>query len=234
MYNPRNLDRSDSNIVIDKLEGQLEIDKLTNTILISLTTKEKVDENNLLNQNNQNASQYQGSFEDFGYDYGEEEDDSHAAIIRQQQEEMRQLERLEEENRKKAQLEEEIKRKKEKEERELLEKKKEEEKKREEMALFKRKQLPPEPPADEPNSTHILFRHPDGENRSERRFFKKDLIKDLYNYIESLQEVPFNNHAGKFDLIQPFPFINFTDKDKTLEEEKLFPNAVIQIREKET
>ena len=36
---------------------------------------------------------------------------------------------------------------------------------------------------------------------------------------------------NEFDLITPFPIKVFNDMDKTLEEEKLFPNAVLQIRE---
>jgi hypothetical protein len=34
-----------------------------------------------------------------------------------------------------------------------------------------------------------------------------------------------------FQLIQTFPFAVFENKDKTLLEEKLYPNAVVQIRE---
>lgn len=37
--------------------------------------------------------------------------------------------------------------------------------------------------------------------------------------------------SDKYELIQPFPFKLYSDCEKTLEEEKLFPNAVLQIRE---
>jgi hypothetical protein len=80
--------------------------------------------------------------------------------------------------------------------------------------------------ATDPNSTLIVFRLPSG-NKAERRFNKKDTINDLYNYIASLEE----EHLTKYDLIQTFPFVIFIDKQKTLEEEKLFPNAVLQVRE---
>jgi len=37
--------------------------------------------------------------------------------------------------------------------------------------------------------------------------------------------------GDKYELIQPFPFKLYSDFTKMLEEEKLFPNAVLQIRE---
>ena len=38
---------------------------------------------------------------------------------------------------------------------------------------------------------------------------------------------------NKFSLIQPFPFKAYTDMNKTLEEEHLVPNAVLQIKEED-
>jgi hypothetical protein len=37
--------------------------------------------------------------------------------------------------------------------------------------------------------------------------------------------------SDKYELIQPFPFVAYRDMNKTLEEEKLFPNAILQIKE---
>lgn len=37
--------------------------------------------------------------------------------------------------------------------------------------------------------------------------------------------------SDKYELIQPFPFKLYNNKERTLEEEQLFPNAVLQIRE---
>jgi len=54
----------------------------------------------------------------------------------------------------------------------------------------------------------------------------------LYDLVESLDENIFEEN-DEFDIIQLFPFKVFSDKEKTLEEEKLFPNAMLQIREKE-
>lgn len=235
MYNPLNLSSTDLNLVVDKLIGASEIIKLPESIYKCLSTKENINFNNKINNTSQQVKETKDfNYGDYDYDYisEEESDQSHANIIKKQQQEMRKLERQEEEERYKLQLEKEFKKKKEQEEKELLDKKLEEQKQREHMTLFKRKQLPVEPPSTEPNSTHILFRFPDGVNRSERRFFKHDTIGDLYTYIESLENLDFNTH-DKFELIQTFPFAIFSDNAKTLEEEKLFPNAVIQIREKD-
>ncbi len=54
----------------------------------------------------------------------------------------------------------------------------------------------------------------------------------MYDLVESLEQNIFEE-TEEFDIIQTFPFKVFADKDKTIEEEKLFPNAVLQIREKE-
>jgi len=54
----------------------------------------------------------------------------------------------------------------------------------------------------------------------------------LYDLVESLDEQIFEE-TEEFDIIQTFPFKIFSDKNKTIEEEKLFPNALLQIREKE-
>ncbi len=37
--------------------------------------------------------------------------------------------------------------------------------------------------------------------------------------------------SEEYDLIIPFPFKIYDKQEKTLEEEGLFPNAVLQIRE---
>jgi hypothetical protein len=65
--------------------------------------------------------------------------------------------------------------------------------------------------------------------RSERRFYKTDKISVLYDYVDSLGNDIFME-SDQYELIQTFPFVCYNDKEKTLEEEKLF-NAVLQIRE---
>jgi len=54
----------------------------------------------------------------------------------------------------------------------------------------------------------------------------------LYDLVDSLEENIFEE-SEEFDIIQTFPFKAFVDKDKTIEEEKLFSNAILQIREKD-
>jgi hypothetical protein len=160
-------------------------------------------------------------------DYEEDDDEtSHAKVIERQQAELKRLE--EEENQKvmKQKHDEEMRKKKEKEELIKKEKDRQQELNKHHMKLFMKQSLPVEPLATDPASTLIVFRLPSG-HKAERRFNKKDSIDDLYNYISSLEE----EHLTKFDLIQTFPFVIFVDRQKTLEEEKLFPNAVLQVRE---
>lgn len=146
-----------------------------------------------------------------------------ASLIAQQKEEIENLERMENEKKK---VEEERIRK------EKLEK--EEKVKREQEILNKKiekeKQLPEEPAQGDPNSTHIIFRYPDGARRKERRFLKTDAVKILYDFIDSLGPDVFEE-SDKYELIQPFPFKLYNNLERTLEAEQLFPNAVLQIRE---
>ena len=52
----------------------------------------------------------------------------------------------------------------------------------------------------------------------------------LYNVAMALSS---NNRSpyGGFEIITPFPMRIYKDMSKTLEDEKLYPNAVVQIRE---
>jgi hypothetical protein len=76
----------------------------------------------------------------------------------------------------------------------------------------------------------IVFRYPDGETRVERRFLKVDKIEMLYDFVDSLGTEIFEE-SNEYDLIVPFPFKAMSDKNRTIFEEGLFPNAVLQIRE---
>ena len=94
-------------------------------------------------------------------------------------------------------------------------------------------QLKPEPEDDNPDKCIILFRFPDGEKSAQRKFIKQDKINDLYDYIKSLgRDIFTENEHHHFSLLQTFPFKSFDDKkDNTLEQEGLFPNSVLQIKE---
>lgn len=150
---------------------------------------------------------------------------TNAEIIAQQKRDMEELERqdnlkrLEEEKKKEKELEE-----------ERLKKEKEEQIKIESEA--KKQILPSEPAIDDPNKTTILFRYPDGDKTIKRSFLKTEKIKLLYFFIESLgKEIYTEEDSTTFELIQNFPFKKYDNKEKTLEEEGLFPNAVLQIKE---
>ena len=93
--------------------------------------------------------------------------------------------------------------------------------------------LKPEPDDENPEKCIILFRFPDGEKSVQRKFLKQDKINLLYDYIKSLgREIFTENDYHHFSLLQTFPYKLFDDKkDNTLEEEGLFPNSVLQIKE---
>ena len=93
--------------------------------------------------------------------------------------------------------------------------------------------LKPEPDDENPDKCIILFRFPDGEKSVQRKFLKQDKIYLLYDYIKSLgREIFTEDDHHHFSLLQTFPFKLFDDKkDNTLEEEGLFPNSVLQIKE---
>ena len=146
-------------------------------------------------------------------------------ILKKQEEEMKSLERKEEE--KIRQKKEEERKKKEEEE-----KQKNEELKEKNLIESLIKQLPEEPSDDDPNKCIIMFRFPDGEKTVQRKFLKTEKISMLYLYVKSLgREIYSEKNEKNFSLVQPFPFKNYNElQDKTLEEEGMFPNAVLQIR----
>ena len=98
-----------------------------------------------------------------------------------------------------------------------------------------KKLLPEEPDENNPNISQIILRYPDGEKTIERRFLKTDKINVLYLLVKSKgREIFFEQESNDFDLIYGFPPKNLDNlRNNTLEDEGLFPNAMIQIREKE-
>ena len=151
---------------------------------------------------------------------------SDAAIRNIQDNEMKELEKMEEEREKKEREEKEKKRKEEE------EKKKIEKEEKEDKELFS-KLLPPEPDDNNPDKCIIIFRLPDGEKNIQRKFLKTDKVAVLYDYIRSLgKEIYTEEDSHSFSIIQTFPFKNFENKlNNTLEEEGLFPNSMLQIKE---
>ena len=143
-----------------------------------------------------------------------------------QDNEMKKLEKMEEEKEKKERQEKEKIRKEEE------EKKKREEKLKEDKEIFSML-IPPEPEDNNPDKCIIIFRLPDGEKNIQRKFLKTHKIAVLYDYIRSLgKEIYSDDEYNNFSIIQTFPFKNFENKlNNTLEEEGLFPNSVLQIKE---
>ena len=89
-----------------------------------------------------------------------------------------------------------------------------------------------EPNEDNPDCTIICFRYPDGEKRIDRRFLKTNTIQNLYDYVTSLgKEIYTEEENNTFSLYQPFPPKKYEIMENTLEQEGLFPNAIIQIKE---
>jgi hypothetical protein len=105
----------------------------------------------------------------------------------------------------------------------------------EKEAEISKKLLPEEPDEKNPDISQIILRYPDGEKTIERRFLKTDKVNDLYLLVKSRgREIFFEQESNDFDLIYGFPPKNLENsKNITLEDEGLFPNAIIQIREKE-
>jgi len=148
-----------------------------------------------------------------------------AEVLEKQREEMEALEKEVQNNEKKIREQKLMEEQKKLEEEE---KKKNEEKKLEEL----KKMVVEEPPEGDPNATTICFRYPDGENRKNRRFLKSHTIQNLYDYIASLgKEIYTEEENNSFSLYQPFPPKKYEDYNNTLENEGLFPNAIIQIKE---
>ena len=148
-------------------------------------------------------------------------------ILTHQKYEMEELERkvqLDEEKQKQEEIEQENNKKKE----EFIEKE------IQEKAKEASKKVLEEPNSEDPDSTTICFRYPDGEKSINRRFLKSHRIQNLYDYVESLgEEIYTEKENNKFSLYQPFPPKKYDNMENTLEMENLFPNALIQIREEE-
>ena len=146
-------------------------------------------------------------------------------VLAKQENEIKKLENIVEQKR----LEEEKKEKEEKEEENRI---KQEELMQKMQVETLVKILPKEPSDEDPNKCTILFRFPDGEKVVQRKFLKTDIVALLYLYIKSLgREIYDENNENHFSLIQSFPFKNLDEvQSNTLEQEGLYPNAMLQIK----
>lgn len=195
--------------VIERLEEPTTLE-MFNNILLNTLEKKTFEENKQHNN---------------PYDKKDIDNISNAEIIEQQKRDLLELEREERKKNEEAKKRIEEERKKKEEENQKI-------KFKEERRLSLINKIPPEPKEHNDLTTAIVFRYPDGEKRKERLFYKTDTVQLLYDYIESLgSEIYTEPDFENFELIQSFPFKSYKNKTKTLEEEKLYPNAVIQIKE---
>ena len=199
----------------DKFEKMQNIINSLNNISIN-------NNNNKNNTNNSNNSINNNNMNNY---YDQYMPMSDRDIRRRQDNEMKELEKIEEERLKREREENEKKKREEQKEKERIQKEKEE---KELFSLL----IPPEPEDDNPDKCIIIFRLPDGKN-IQRKFLKSDKISVLYDYIKSLgKDIYTEEEYNNFSIIQTFPFKNFEDKlNCTLEEEGLFPNSMLQIKE---
>ena len=196
----------------DDFNSSEEIDKLFENL-----GKIEFNDNNNNNSNNKKINVQDSTF---GLTDGQ--------VIAKREQQMKELEKQEEE---KIRKEEEEKQKI-KDEENKIKKRNEDYQKNAELS---KKLLPEEPNEDNPNVSTIILRYPDGDKTIERRFLKTDKINVLYLFVKSKgREIFFEQESNDFDLIFGFPPKNLDNsKNNTLEDEGLFPNAIIHIREKE-
>ena len=224
---------NESLAIIGKLELPMKLGDFRDKIIeaeISYIKKQSKEENRNINNLNNNKIEntkkdYEPNYAD--YDFGDDDDFnfddfnkfqdlnnmklSDGQVLAYQELKLKELEKMEEKKN--------------------LDKKKILEEKEESKKIAEK--LKPEPSDDNPNKCVILFRFPDGEKTAQRKFLKKDKIKDLYDFIKSLgRDIFMEEENHHFSLLQSFPYKLFDDiQDHTLEQEGLFPNSVLQIKE---
>ena len=234
---------NDSLAIIGKLESPIKLQDLRDKIIeaelsyIKKPIKETKEKSNNINKSNINENinknkenkEYEPNYAD--YDFGDDEDNfnmdilddidkfqdfnniklSDGQILAYQELKLRELEKNEE--------------KKNLQKKKILEEK-------EESKKIKEK-LKPEPDDENPDKCVILFRFPDGEKSVQRKFLKQDKIKNLYEFVKSLgRDIFTEEEHHHFSLLQTFPYKIFDQiQENTLEQEGLFPNSVLQIKE---
>jgi len=101
-------------------------------------------------------------------------------------------------------------------------------------AEFAKEIMPEEPEESNTDVCKIVFRSPDGEKTIERRFLKNDKVEILFTFIKSKgREIFDERESNDFNIIClgiP-PKSLESKKNNTLEEEGLFPNSLLQIKE---
>ena len=88
-----------------------------------------------------------------------------------------------------------------------------------------------EPGEDEDGVSKLAIRLPDG-SRAERRFYSSDRISDVYNFVDTLDELDINAYS----LVSNFPRKTFTrdGEDLTLLEAGVHPNGALFVQIEES
>lgn len=229
-----------SNIVLSKIEGFLEINHFcmeVNEVFTKKPSKSNIINNNNIKNNtsNQNNNNNNNNFNynDFNNDLLHQNSDflSPAELLEKQNLELQEMEREAQRREVEKKKEEKLKQMKIEENKKLEEslKKKVSTQRRNKENL--KKNLLSEPDKGDQNSSTIIFRLPDGSTL-ERRFQKYWKIIELYYFIGTLDHVLTEEENTDFDLLSPFPMKVFDNLEATIESEGLYPNAVLQVREK--
>lgn len=219
LYDNNHQYTKNQNLVLNSIEGFIESSYLAEMIVSSLNKKDNLFPGN----NSQPIIPSDNDVPDFL------KSDSHLSPVELLEKQKRELEQMEKE----AHMIEIEKMKKEEERKKILMKEEAMKKKissERRTKEFIRKNLLPEPSKSDKQACTIVFRMPDGSTK-ERLFLKNWTVIEMYNYINSLEHV-LTEEETEFDLFTPFPPKVYENYDKTLEEEGLYPNAVLIVREK--
>ena len=90
---------------------------------------------------------------------------------------------------------------------------------------------PNEPGEDEAGVSKLVIRLPEG-SRAERRFYSSDRISDVYNFVDTLDELD----VDRYSLVSNFPRKTFTKggEDLTLVEAGVHPNGALFVQIEES
>lgn len=88
-----------------------------------------------------------------------------------------------------------------------------------------------EPEDKDPDACHIGFRMPGTGDRVNRRFLKTDKVQLMYDFIDSMGDKLELEHGNSYEIMQTMPRKVFSNREKTLAEEGLFPRAMLVVKE---
>lgn len=96
---------------------------------------------------------------------------------------------------------------------------------------YKLIRLSSEPMENDPNTALICFVSPNRTKMFERGFKKQQKVSELYKFVTTKINDIFGISSKKDFLLAIYPSKVLSNKEMSIEQEKLFPRAVIQIRE---